>query len=142
MMSDLETLRRLNRAFIHNYVTNDVLSHHAILHPQFAYMASNGKRLSRADYLSNWAHGFDPEVITYWDMRGEDISIAGETAIVRAANAYVENGQSGMACYTDVYVRAGGRWLCLHAQISNVTPENAPSESTIVCRYIKGVELA
>ena len=127
-MTNLETLRRLNRTFIHNYVTNDVPSHDAILHPQFAYMGANGKRLARSDYLANWAHGFDPDVTTYWDMRGEDITVVGDTAIVRAANAYIENGQAGMACYTDVYVREGGQWLCLHAQISNVSPENEPSE--------------
>jgi hypothetical protein len=34
-MSDLEALSALNKRFIHNFVTNDVQSHDAILHPHF-----------------------------------------------------------------------------------------------------------
>ena len=139
-MTNLETLRRLNRKFIHNYVTNDVSSHDAMLHPQFAYMSSGGKRVCRSDYLKGWATGFDPKQITYWDMRDEEITIFDKTAIVRATNAYIENGVAGMACYTDVYVKEGSLWLCLHAQISNVASEHAPSDDTIICRYVNGVE--
>lgn len=143
-MNALAELRALNRLFIHNYVTNDVASHGAILHPDFAYMSSEGRRVDRVAYLQSWAAGFDPDVIVYWDMRDEDITIAGDTAIVRATNKYVERtgggGETGMASYTDVYVRENGRWLCIHAQISNVAPANWPDDRSIVCRYRMGIQ--
>lgn len=143
-MTPLDELRALNRLFIHNYVTNDVVAHDAILHPDFAYMSSDGRRVGRKAYLQAWASGFDPDVIIYWDMRDEAITITGDTALVRATNKYVErsNGRDevGMASYTDVYVRHEGQWRCVHAQISNVTPAHWPGDDGIVCRYEMGVQ--
>lgn len=142
-MTALDELRALNRLFIHNYVTNDVVAHDAILHPDFAYMSSDGRRIGRQAYLQAWATGFDPAVIVYWDMRDEAITIAGDTALVRATNRYVERTDGreeiGMASYTDVYVRHERRWRCVHAQISNVAPVNWPDDSSIVCRYERGI---
>ena len=143
-MTALAELQALNRLFIHNYVTNDVVSHDAILHPDFAYMSSDGRRVDRKAYLRNWATGFDPDVIVYWDMRDEDITVAGDTAVVRATNKYVERTSeavsAGMASYTDVYVRESGRWLCIHAQISNVAPANWPNDGSVVCQYRMGIQ--
>lgn len=142
-MTALAELQALNRLFIHNYVTNDVLAHDAILHPAFTYMAADGRRLDRQTYLRNWATGFDPGVIVYWDMRDEAITVAGDVALVRATNGYVERSdgadEAGMASYTDVYVRENGRWLCIHAQISNVAPDHWPDDRSIVCRYRMGI---
>ena len=59
--SELEILRALNARFIHNFVTNDVASHDAILHPRFVCIGSNGARRERAPYLRAWAHGFDAD---------------------------------------------------------------------------------
>jgi len=143
-MTELAQLQALNRLFIHNYVTNDVASHDAILHFDFAYMSSDGRRINRRTYLRNWATGFDPAVIVYWDMRDEEITVAGDTALVRATNKYIEftDGQEtvGMATYTDVYVRSDGTWRCIHAQISNVAPDHWPNDGSIVCRYSMGVQ--
>lgn len=143
-MTMLAELRALNRLFIHNYVTNDVASHDAILHPGFAYMSSDGRRVDRAAYLRSWATGFDPEVIVYWDMRDEDIRIVGDTAIIRATNKYTERAdgreETGMASYTDVYIRENGKWLCIHAQISNVAPANWPDDGCIACQYRMGIQ--
>ena len=65
---DLEQLRALNLRFIHNFVTNDVASHNAILHPEFRNISATGARIGRDAYLACWATGFDPEVFVYWDM--------------------------------------------------------------------------
>ena len=65
---DLAQLRALNRRFIHNFVTNDVAGHDAILHPEFIEIGTSGACQNRASYLREWATGFDPEVISYWDM--------------------------------------------------------------------------
>lgn len=140
--SDIEALRALNARFIHNYVTNDVRSHDAITHPRFLYMSPSGARIDRATYLRNWAKAFDARVIPYWDMRDECIDVFGDFALVRATNKYVlrTDGREStrMATYTDTYVREGGHWLCVQAQIGEVAQEHWPGDDTIVCRYVDG----
>lgn len=141
--SDLDTLRRLNKRFIHNFVTNDVASHDAILHPSFRALYPGGVHIDRAAYLKAWATGFDPAVITYWDMRDQRITLVGDTALVGATNRWVRvrDGAEvvGMTAYTDTYVRTGDGWLCVLAQLTPVTPENHPGDDTIVVHYLRGV---
>lgn len=141
--ADLVTLSALNKRFIHNFVTNDVSSHDAILHPSFRQIDTKGGHMDRAAYLVEWATGFDPNVITYWDMRDERITIIGDVALVGATNKWtrvidgIEN--KGMTCYTDTYIRAGENWLCVLAQLTSVAPQNYPSDDTIVVKYLHGV---
>lgn len=139
---DLNELRALNARFIHNFVTNDVASHDTITHPRFLYISASGARVGRAEYLRQWATGFDPQVIVYWDVRDESIDVFGDFALVRATNKHIHrrDGQDvvGMTAYTDTYVREGTRWLCVQAQLTNVSADNQPGDETIVNRYIKG----
>jgi hypothetical protein len=139
----LAELRRLNATFIHNFVTNDVASHDAIIHPRFTCISSNGARSNRADYLTAWATGFDPDVIIYWDYRDERIALFGDVALVGSTNRWVRVRAGvetvGMTTYTDTYLREGGRWRCIQAQLTAVQPEHYPPESTIVRHYIRGV---
>ena len=139
----LDHLRQLNKRFIHNYVTNDVPSHDALLHPRFSYINSQGGRVNRADYLKAWAAGFDTAQLPYWDLRDEHIVLHENLALVSAANKFiaVENGKptTGMAAYTDVYVREANQWLCLQAQITIISPSYWPSDETIICSYENGV---
>ena len=140
---DLSALRVLNKRFIHNFVTNDVASHDAILHPRFRSISPTGSHLDRATYLRNWATGFNPKIIPYWDMRDERITLLDDVALVGATNKWtrVRDGKevTGMTCYTDTYVRSSGRWLCILAQITPVAPENYPADETIVVKYLHGV---
>jgi hypothetical protein len=142
-MSDLDALHALNRRFIHNFVTNDVASHDAILHPSFRSITPSGAHVERATYLTYWATGFDPAVITYWDMRDERITLLGDVALVTATNRWVRvtDGAEvvGMTCYTDTYVRERGTWLCALAQLTPVAPVNYPPDATIVVRYVRGI---
>ena len=140
---DLELLSALNKRFIHNFVTNDVVSHDALLHPDFRAIYTAGNHIDRASYLKQWATGFDPTVITYWDMRDQRINAFGDVALVGATNRWirvVDGVESvGMTCYTDTYVRAGASWLCVLAQLTPVAPQNYPADDTVVVRYLKGV---
>jgi hypothetical protein len=139
---DLSLLKTINARFIHNFVTNDVASHDKIIHPQFVYINSKGKWVGRAEYLIDWRTGFDPEVILYWDYRDEKITVIGKTALVRSVNKYtiLTNGKeiTAMSQYTDTYIKESGDWKCIQAQITIVSPENYPSDETIVKKYVKG----
>ena len=140
---DLATLRALNAKFIHNFVTNDVAAHDAIIHPEFRTVTSSGGHMDRAAYLVEWATGFDPDVIPYWDMRDERITLFGNMALVTATTKYVRVHDHvekvGMTCYTDTYLWTGESWLCVLAHLTPVSSENYPADDTIVVRYIRGV---
>lgn len=139
---DLAQLRALNARFIHNFVTNDVPSHDAIIRPEFMCITTTGKWLNRQDYLTQWKTGFDNEVYLYWDYRNEKITIVGNTALVRSVTKYtvLKEGKeiTGMTQYTDTYVKENGSWKCLQAQLTAVATENYPGDETIVKKYIKG----
>ena len=135
-------LRALNARFIHNFITNDVPSHHAILHERFICITPAGARVGRADYLKAWATGFDPDRIPYFDYRDEKIDVFGDTALLRSTNKSIRMVDgvetTGMTMYTDIYVRQGGAWKCVQAQITPVAPANHPPDETIVRAYIRG----
>ena len=137
-----DELRALNARFIHNYITNDVPSHDAILHEGFICITPAGARVGRADYLKAWATGFDARRIPYYDYRDERIDVFGDTALVRSTNKSVRRVDGaetvGMTMYTDIYVRRDGTWKCIQAQITPVAPANYPPDETIVRKYIKG----
>jgi hypothetical protein len=134
---DRELLRELNATFIHNFVTNDTVSHSRIIHDDFVYISSSGRYVDRASYLDEWLHGFDGYV--YWDYRDERIAIFGNTALVHATNKYIveRDGQqlTGMCMYTDIYLKENKQWKCIQAQITPVAPENAPGDETIIRKY-------
>lgn len=139
----MDDLRMLNARFIDNFINNDVASHDAMLHEQFLYVRGNGARVDRATYLKNWATGFDPEVIVYWDLRDELITIIGDVALVRATNKHAirhdGHEETGMTTYTDTYLHEGGEWKCIQAQITPVASGHEPGDDTIISVYIKGV---
>jgi hypothetical protein len=139
----IDDLRVLNARFIDNFVTNDVASHDAILHSRFIGVQSNGSRIDRAAYLGKWATGFHPELIPYWDVRDELITVIGDVALVRATNKHVirhaGREEIGMTAYTDTYLHENGAWLCVQAQLTPVLPGLEPGDDTIISVYLKGV---
>jgi len=135
-------LKALNARFIHNYVTNDVSSHDAMMHPDFICIGPRGIRQNRADYLKQWATQFDPEVVVYWDVRDEVITIIDNVALVRSTNKRTirRDGEdtTTMSTYTDTYLFQKGEWKCIQAQIQTLPPESYPGDDTVISVYIKG----
>lgn len=136
-------LGRINDQFIDNFVRNDVAAHSRLIHPAFIHIGSDGSRTGREQYLKEWATGFDPDVIVYWDVRDELITLVGDVALVRSTNKQVVRREgvetSAMTTYTDTYVYQQGRWQCIQAQITRVAPDKQPPDSTIKTVYIRGV---
>jgi Domain of unknown function (DUF4440) len=137
-------LVKINSHFIDNFIRNDVKSHDALLHPAFLHIDPDGRYQDRASYLKQWATGFDPDVIVYWDVRAELITLVGSTALVRSANKYtvMKEGKpvTGMSSYTDTYVYLDGRWQCIQAQINRVASDAWPPDSAIKTVYLRGVK--
>lgn len=140
----LADLKALNARFIHNFITNDVASHDAMLHPGFTVIQRNGAHVGRAAYLENWKTQFHPDVFLYWDVRDERISVISDVALVRSTNKAVVNRDgtetTGMTTYTDTYLYQDGQWKCIQAQITPVQPGFEPADDTIVSVYLRGVK--
>lgn len=141
----LTDLREINARFIHNFVTNDVQSHDALLHEKFTTIQSDGATLDRATYLHQWATGFDPEVIPHWDTRDEQIAVIGDCALVRSTNYFVVVSDDGekqerMSRYTDTYVYTDEGWRCVQAQITPLLPEHLTGADSVVSTYVRGVK--
>src|SRR3982074_2923378 len=134
--------RALNARFLHNFGTNDVRSHDAILHPGFINIWPTGQRWDRVTYLRYWATAFDPQIIVYWDVRDELITIIGDVALVRATNKHTRRRDgkevTSMTMYTDTYLFEDGVWKCIQAQLTAVAPEHQPGDDTIVSVFIEG----
>src|SRR5713101_2563838 len=83
-----------------------------------------------------------PNASPYYDYRDEKIDVFGDTALVRSTNKRVGLKESvettSMTTYTDIYVREGGTWKCIQAQITPVAPANYPPDETVVRSYMKG----
>ncbi|MBK7306754.1 MAG: nuclear transport factor 2 family protein [Chitinophagaceae bacterium] len=135
--SDMTQLKKLNAAFIHNFVTNDVAAHSLIIHKDFIRISSDGQCTGRKKYLEDWAHGFGDT--KYWDYRNEDIKIFGNMALVHSQNKciIIQDGKELISywMYTDTYIKENGEWKCVQAQIGKVTPENFARDETIVRKY-------
>ena len=140
---DLAELKATNAKFIHNFVTNDTASHSKIIHSSFVLITPRGGKVGRKEYLAEWAHGFDVKKYYYWDYRDESISIYGPFALVRSVTKYTKqvDGQeiSVMTRYTDTYIKENGKWQCVQAHLTPVSPENFPSDDTIVKKYLNGI---
>lgn len=140
---DLAALRKLNATFIHNFVTNDTASHNRIIHKDFVYVSSTGNVIARDKYMDDWATGFDPKVIKYWDYRDEAIRIFGNMALVRSINKMIiaKDGKetTSMTIYTDTYVKENGQWKCVQAQITKLDEKNFRGDDKIVRKYLNGV---
>ena len=114
----MDELRALNARFIHNFVTSDVASHDAILHPAFINIWPTGQRWDRATYLKYWATAFDPNVIVYWDVRDELITVIGEVALVRSTNKHTRR--------RDGKEVAAARSCCRRAGLTPACNRSAP----------------
>ena len=114
----MNELRALNARFIDNFVTSDVASHDAILHPGFINIWPTGQRWDRATYLKYWATAFDPKIIVYWDVRDELITIIGDVALVRSTNKHTRrrDGQEVTAMTISAATKSGST-LCYQSPI-------------------------
>ena len=138
----MDELRALNARFIHNFITNDVASHDAILHPDFINIWPTGQRWDRASYLKYWATAFDPKRDP---LLGRPRRTHHRDRQCRAGALHQQGHPpprwkevTGMTTYTDTYLFENGAWKCIQAQIQAVAPEHYPADDTIVSVYIEG----
>ena len=122
---DLATLRELNRKYVCAAETSDVHWYEENLDE--CYMCSNpdGSLADRAGFLARIARPYPGSHFESVDPR---IRLVGELGIVQSGFKRLRaDGQVEAGCYTDVWMRRGGRWLCISAHFVMFNVAQAPA---------------
>ena len=116
VVSDTDTLRRLNEDFVRSVEMSDVRCFEAILAEDFLNSNPDGSMVDRAGFLAQIARPAMISKLTAHDVR---IRMMGDIAIIHARTTYMKpDGQGGAGRYTDVWARRQGRWLCVSAHVT------------------------
>lgn|GEM_PF-169288 len=122
--TDSVALSALNKQFIENFVRQDANRHQEIIHRDFVCIESDGHMTGREEYLKGWATAYKRSGYTSFGYTDEVIRIFGSVALVRSKTVYTKmvDGKEikGNSVYTDTYVKEGGVWKCVQAQITPV----------------------
>ena len=114
--ADLETLQELNRGFIRSVRMSDVAWFDQNLSEDFLNSNADGTLVDRAVFLRQIA---PPCPVSNFDVEDVRIRIFDDTAIVHGRTTYTKpNGQAAAGRYTDVWVRQGGCWVCVSADVT------------------------
>lgn len=115
-MSEEVTLRKLNAAYIHSYLTSDVVWYDEHLDNDFICIQSDGSVLDKPRFLFHTARG--PDVARY-QLEQVRIRIIGTTALVHGTGLFAKpDGTEGTSRYTDIYAKLDGRWKVVAAQVT------------------------
>jgi ketosteroid isomerase-like protein len=114
--SDKATLERLNQEYLDAFMNTDVEWYREHLADDFVVIESDGSVLNKDQFLTNTARG--PDVNDYM-LQDVNVRIYGDVALVRATGMWTgKNGSAGISRYIDVYVKTGGKWKTVSAQIT------------------------
>jgi ketosteroid isomerase-like protein len=115
-MSPEQQLRLLNQQYVAASLAGDVEWYRAHLADDFVCIDSDGSVLDKAAFLRQTAQGSD---LAEYRLDEVDLRIYGDVALVRANGSWrTKTGVPGVSRYIDVYVRSGGQWKAVSAQIT------------------------
>lgn len=113
---DIDTLEQLNRQYIRSVQTSDVRWFGENLSDDFLNSNPDGSLVDRAGFLAQMA---PPATISNLEAIDVRIRASGNVAIIHGRTAYTKrDGRAGSGRYTDVWMRRGGRWLCVAAHVT------------------------
>lgn len=114
--ADLEILQELNQRFIRSVRTSDVTWFERNLSEDFLNSNADGTLVDRAAFLREIT---PPCPVSNFGVEDVRIRILGDTAIAHGRTTYTKpNGQAAAGRYTDVWVRQGGRWVCVSGDVT------------------------
>jgi ketosteroid isomerase-like protein len=114
--TDLDTLRDLNRDYIHSVQTSDVRRFDEILADDFLCSNPDGTLIDRRAFLEQTAR---PVTVANLEAHDVNIRLMGDFAIIHARTSYTtRDGQPVGGRYTDVWARRDGRWLAVSAHVT------------------------
>jgi len=114
--TDLEILQELNQGFIRSVRMSDVAWFDQNLSEDFLNSNADGTLVDRAAFLRQIA---PPCPVSDFGVEDVRIRVLGDTAIAHGRTTYTKpDGQAAAGRYTDVWVRQGGRWVCVSGDVT------------------------
>ena len=116
MTHDQTELERMNEEYIAAFMQADVDWYQRHLASDFVCIESDATVLGKEEFLRNVSRG--PDVKDY-TLNKVNVRVYGDAALVQATGLFTrKDGSAGLSRYTDVYVRNGGEWKVVSAQIT------------------------
>jgi ketosteroid isomerase-like protein len=116
---DAETLKDLNAAFIHGYMTRDTARLSPIFANDFILINPAGQRRNRQEVLNGFISS--PHFLSC-DVDTVEIRLYGTIGLVLARAVFTtdDNGKktTGKTNYLDVYEKRRGRWVAVAAHVT------------------------
>jgi ketosteroid isomerase-like protein len=118
-VSPEQQLRLLNEQYVAASLAGDVEWYRSHLADDFVCIDSDGSVLDKDAFLRLTAKGSD---LAEYRLDDVNLRIYGDVALVRANGSWkTKTGVPGVSRYIDVYVRSGGQWKAVSAQITRPT---------------------
>jgi uncharacterized protein (TIGR02246 family) len=118
LTDDERQVRQLEREWIDAFLRGDTETLDRILADDFVFTDPEGRLLTKAEWIADMTSG----ELTFESVHIDDLQVRmyGDAAV---ANGRVtvkaltkEGGYDGQYCYTDMYVKRGGRWQAVAEQ--------------------------
>ena len=117
-ISDEQQVRQLEHEWIDAFRRGDTETLDRILADDFIFTDPEGKLLTKAEWMADMTSGeltFESIYIDALQVRMYgDAAVANGRVTVKAQSK--EGGFNGQYCYTDKYVKRGGRWQAVAEQ--------------------------
>jgi hypothetical protein len=115
-MTDDGVLRQLNDRYIQSLLRADVEWYREHLAEDFLCIESNGSILDKTGFLEKTAAG--PDLADY-RLTQVRVRIYGDVALVHGQGLFKRrDATTGTSRYTDIYLRVGGSWKVISAQVT------------------------
>ena len=115
---DEQQVRQLEHEWIEAFLQGDTATLDRILADDFIFTDPDGKLLTKAEWIADVTSGeLSFESIHIDDLQVRmygDAAVANGRVTVKAQSK--EGGFDGHYCYTDMYVKRGGRWQAVAEQ--------------------------
>ena len=118
--SDSLELVKLNRGYVDSFMHGDAAWYDAHLTPEFECLCPDGSIVHRADFIAGARNPMTQRSFLLDSVRVKLVG-SGDVAVITAITPFVRaDGTTGTNRYTDIWVRRGGKWMTLQAQITPV----------------------
>jgi ketosteroid isomerase-like protein len=111
-------VRAVQDQLITAYIQRDVAALERILAPEYTFVESHGRSLSRADLIDGFRSG--DRVLVSYTIDDDHVRVYGATAVMtyhyRSSERYRGEDQSGEFRFLRVFVKREGRWQMVAGQ--------------------------
>ena len=116
--TDSTKLVQLNRGYVDAFMKGDAAWYDAHLAPEFECLCPDGSVVRRSDFVAAAQHPMTNRSFLLDSVR---VKLVGDVAVITAITPFVRaDGTSGTNRYTDIWVKRGGTWMTLQAQITPI----------------------